>query len=507
MLEKLPPGAAAEWRPVAGVFCFFCYPTRVSHPILLGVGAAILLISLVGRAVSANRYVRRRLSLSAFLAAATILAAFVVPALALSPAALAQVRSWELLVVILSGLNAIVILAINPLREDRVPDRFPHIMQDVILVALFMVVATFVFQEKVATASAVSAVVIGFALQDTLGNAFAGLAIQMEKPFRVGHWIRVADFEGRVAEITWRATKLRTKSGNFVVVPNNVMSKEAITNFSEPAAPTRLQVEVGASYLVPPAEVKKALHEAVTNCPKVLKTPDPDVVLVDFANSAITYRVRFWIDDYERDERARDEVRTAIYYAFGRHAIEIPWPIQVEYSRQEPPADPPERILERARILGGVTIFGSLAETERERMAASARERLYGDGDAIVRQGEAGSSLFVLIAGTAAVTVEPGGEVARLGPGDYFGEMSLLTGEPRTATVSARGDCRVFEIEAAMFREVAAANPAVPEKVGAAALQRRVELQAVRDSAAAAVTPEATSSLLLRMKRFLGLGA
>lgn len=477
----------------------------MSQSIQLGAGGAILLISLVGRAVSANRYVRRRLSLSAFLAAAAILAAFLVPAFDLSQTAVAQVRSWQLLVLILSGLNAIVILAINPLREDRVPDRFPHIMQDTILVALFMVVATFVFQEKVATASAVSAVVIGFALQDTLGNAFAGLAIQMEKPFRVGHWIRVADFEGRVAEITWRATKLRTKSGNFVVVPNNVMSKEAITNFSEPSAPTRLQVEVGASYLVPPADVKKALHEAVTNCSRVLKTPEPDVVLVDFASSAITYRVRFWIDDYERDERARDDVRTAIYYAFGRRGIEIPWPIQVEYQRQEPPADPPERMLERARILGGVTIFASLADTERERMAASARERLYGDGDAIVRQGEAGSSLFVLTAGTAVVTVEPGGEVARLGPGDYFGEMSLLTGEPRTATVSARGDCRVFEIGAPMFREIAAPNPSVLQRVGAAALERRAQLHAVRDSAAATAGPEATEGLLLRMKRFLGL--
>lgn len=471
----------------------------------LGAGAAILLVSLVGRAFTANRYVQRRLWLSAFLAAASVVVTAVLPYLGLAPGVEAQIRSWELLVLILSALNAAVILAINPLREDRLPDRFPGILQDTILVALFMVVATVVFRENVATASAVSAVVIGFALQDTLGNAFAGLAIQMEKPFRVGHWIRVADFEGRVAEITWRATKLRTKTGNFVVVPNNVISKEAITNFSEPAAPTRLQVEVGASYLVPPAVVKKALQEAVSHCPRVLKTPEPDVLLVDFASSAITYRVRFWIEDYERDERARDEVRTAIFYTFHRQGIEIPWPIQVEYQRHELPSDPPERMVERVRILGGVAIFAPLANTERERMAASARERLYGDGEPIVRQGDDGSSLFVVTDGTAVVTVQPGGEVARLGPGDYFGEMSLLTGDPRTATVSARGECRVFEIDASLFREIAAANPAVLEKVGAAALARRAELHAVRDSAASLPGGEATSSLLVRMKRFLRL--
>jgi CRP-like cAMP-binding protein len=249
-----------------------------------------------------------------------------------------------------------------------------------------------------------------------------------------------------------------------------------------------------------------ALHEAVTNCARVLKAPAPDVLLVDFSSSSMTYRVRFWIDDYERDERARDEVRTAIFYAFHRHGIEIPWPIQVEYQRHEPDAEPPERMVARARILSGVAIFASLADTERERMAASARERLYGDGDAIVRQGDEGSSLFVVTEGTAVVTVDPGGEVARFSAGDYFGEMSLLTGEPRTATVSARGDCRVFEIDASLFREIAAANPAVLEKVGAAALARRTHLHAVRNSAAAAAAPEAAASLLLRMKRFLRLG-
>ena len=117
------------------------------------------------------------------------------------------------------------------------------------VIGLLVLIATFVFEDKLLTTSAVGAVVVGFALQDTLGNAFAGLGIQSEKPFRVGHWIRVGEFEGRVAEVTWRATKLRTKSGNFVIVPNNIIAKDAITNYSEPAVPTRLEVEVGASYL------------------------------------------------------------------------------------------------------------------------------------------------------------------------------------------------------------------------------------------------------------------
>src|SRR6185503_7310922 len=147
------------------------------------------------------------------------------------------------------------------------------------------------------TTSAVGAVVVGFALQDTLGNAFAGLAIQSERPFKVGHWIKVGDFEGRVSEITWRATKMRTKTGNFVIVPNNIVAKEAITNYSEPAAPTRLELEVGVSYSASPLAVKQAMKDAMAQALHVLQSPPPDVLLVGFDASSMNYRARFWIRD------------------------------------------------------------------------------------------------------------------------------------------------------------------------------------------------------------------
>ena len=121
-------------------------------------------------------------------------------------------------------------------------------MQDVTLIGLFTIVSTLLLKEQLLTTSAVGAVVVGFALQDTLGNLFSGLAIQIEKPFRVGHWIAIGDREGQVQEITWRATKLRTKAGQFLIFPNGLISKEPILNYSEPTIPTRLEIEVGASY-------------------------------------------------------------------------------------------------------------------------------------------------------------------------------------------------------------------------------------------------------------------
>jgi len=348
-------------------------------------------------------------------------------------------------------------------------------------------------------------VVIGFALQDTLGNAFAGLAIQSEKPFHVGQWVRVGDYEGRVAEVTWRATKLRTKSGNLVILPNNLVAKEAITNYSEPARPVQLEVIVGASYLVPPNQVKAAILEAVRHCSSVLAAPAPDVLLQSFDDSAITYKARFWIDDYATDEMSRDEVRTAIYYSFQRHDIDIPWPIQVQYEKEWTPPDVDAKVEEKDRLLASVDIFSTLAPDLRREVALNAPMATYGSGETIVRQGEDGQSMFVVASGSVSIVLEPAREeVARTRSGGYFGEMSLLTGEPRSATVLASGDVVVLEINADLFRRMAVAHPEAIERIGMAAVARRAGLEQVKTAAAGAVAV-GTTTLVERMKKFLRL--
>lgn len=480
----------------------------MSHTAHAIVGLGLALLTLVIRTATVNGLVRRRLWLSV-----SLLVGYVAVNLALSFATAAaafepRLRSIEQLLIVLAVINTLVYVAVNPLREDRVPDRFPSILQDAIVVGVFLVVATFVFQEKLLTTSAVGAVVIGFALQDTLGNAFAGLAIQIEKPFHVGDWVRVGSFEGRVHEVTWRATKLRTKTGNLVVLPNNIVAKEAVTNYSQPAVPTRIELEVGVTYLCAPSDAKAAIMEALGRSPAVLATPPPDVLLADFGDSAIVYRTRFWISDFERDESARDQVRSALYYAFRRRGIEIPWPIRVNYTRQEEPAETPARARARADLLRRVAMFAPLSDAERLALAAASPERLFAGGEAIVRQGAEGRSLFVISTGAVRVTVEPGDhEVATLERGAYFGEMSLLTGEPRTATVTARGDCTVVEITDDVFRPIAEANPTVIDEIGRVALDRRRGLQETKDAAARVVAQIETSiSLVARIRKFLRLG-
>jgi small-conductance mechanosensitive channel len=212
----------------------------------------LLVVALALRVAIRNRYVRGRLLVSSGLLAAY---AGAVALLTYAPPSPALSRPLSVVLQPLFALaliNAVVALAINPWRSDRVPDRFPNIVQDTIVIALFGIAATLILQEKILATTAVGAVVLGFALQDTLGNLFAGLAIQIEKPFRVGHWVHLAGKDGLVSEITWRATKMRTKGGNFVIVPNSTLSRETIINYSEPSLDTRTEVEVGVTCAAPP---------------------------------------------------------------------------------------------------------------------------------------------------------------------------------------------------------------------------------------------------------------
>lgn len=404
-------------------------------------------------------------------------------------------------------LVAGVSLLVNPWRQNRASERFPAIVQDVIIIALFGLASTLLFDEKLLTTSAVGAAVVGFALQDTLGNLFSGLAIQIEKPYRVGQWIRVGDYEGKVQEVTWRATKLLTKAGQFAVVPNSLMSKDPILNYSEPLLPTRLEVEVGASYDAPPNVVRRALLEAVDNAPLALRDPEPDVHVDEFSSSSITYRVRFWVEDYARDAAARDQVRSNIWYTFKRHGIEIPFPIQVEYQRDEKPARPAGRIGEIAERLGRIDLFAALSQDQLTHLAVSGREHLFGSGERVVRQGDPGRSMFVVLDGQVRITLEPSGQqVATTSAGGFFGEMSMLTGDPRTATVSALGDAALLEIDADRFRELAVGSSDVVERISAVVSTRRAGL-AEAHAAVEGTRGHASAQppLLSRIRAFLKL--
>lgn len=469
------------------------------------VSALALFVAILAAAAGVrNRIIRRRLRFSIVALVALValtLAAHREPPLV----AFERETSIEHLIFALALINALVALSFNPWFQDRVFDRSPAIVQDTLVVAAFGAAAVFLLKDSTfLAASAIAAAAVGFALQDTLGNAFAGLAIQIEKPFRVGQWVSVAGFEGAVAEVTWRATKIRTKAGNLVVVPNSTVAREAIHNYSEPAVPTRAVVEVGAAYGAPPNDVRDAILAAMRQVTGLLASPAPDVLLHDFGASAIVYHARFWIDDFARVDHAQNDVRQAIYYEFRRRGIEIPWPIQIEYQREERPPDAGERRERLERAIAATPVLAVLPTEAHRALAEAAAERLYGDAEVIVREGEAGRSMFLVQSGRVRVTIGPEArEVAVTEAGGYFGEMSLLTGEPRSATVRAKGDCTVIEIDAAAFGAYVQNHPEAIDRLAEAAARRRRELDTSREiPVGAQVEPV---SLAQRIRRFFGI--
>lgn len=417
-------------------------------------------------------------------------------------------QGWkvEALLIVYAIAQALVTLIFNPWRPQARDERAPAIVQDTIIAVLLAGAVMFAFgSTEFLTTSAIAAAVVGFALQETLGNAFAGLAIQIERPFKVGHWITVGGFEGTVRQITWRATKIWTKAGNMVILPNSLVAREAINNYSEPNTPTRLHVEVGVGYQVPPNEARDALFAALRQCRAVLPAPPPDVLLWEFAASALNFRIYFWIDDYSREEEARAEVRGAIYYELRRRNIEIPWPIQIEYGREDPVVDTGAIQARFQHSIAGLPVFAALGEEAHRALAAAASERLYGDGEVIVREGEPGATMFIVLQGSVTVLVGPAQkEVAITPAGGYFGEMSLLAGSPRTATVRARGDVTVLEIPSDAFGVYIRNNPQAIDALATVVATRRAELEVSRGGAAVEIRA-ASVSLASRIRGFFGL--
>lgn len=181
--------------------------------------------------------------------------------------------------------------------------------------------------------SAITSLVLGLALQPILGNLFAGIVISLEKPFRIEDWIKVGEVEGRVVEITWRTTHVRTRDNDNLIVPNGKIAEDYVLNYYYPNQMHLARVHVGAHYSVPPYRVRRALLECVGGVEGALDKPSPDVYVKEFGASAIDYELRVWIMDVADAGRIKSELLSRIWESFKRHGITIPFPIRtLEFS-------------------------------------------------------------------------------------------------------------------------------------------------------------------------------
>ena len=429
-------------------------------------------------------------------------------------------------------LTALVLFALVEaliLRRAWGRDRpsMPKLARDVLRLAVLVAVGLFAVTailgqplNAVLVSSTVLSAVVGLALQDTLKNVFAGMALDIEKPFQRGDFLLLdGTTQVQVLDMSWRSARLLTKEGVEIHEPNANLSVSRIVNYGSGARPAAIPLEVGLPYGVPPNEAKTALLEAARSVPGTADSPETRVFLDRFDDHAVVYRLRVWTWKVGDLASFRSDVNTRIWYELKRRGLAVPFPIRtLHLHRAADDAARSERKAERKarELLARVGLFDGLGPEVVDRLAAAATRRLYDAGEVLVREGDAGDSLFVLERGAVRVLkADEAGrgepvEVSRLGPGDFFGEASLLTGEPRGATVVAAEACSALELAKSALAPILAESPELAATLGDALAGRRAatdtavaERRARRDPSLDVA--EDRESLLRRIRTFFSL--
>ena len=406
--------------------------------------------------------------------------------------------------------------------ERRKQTPIPKLLREmaallIFLIALLIVLSVGYHAERelkgLLAGSGIAALILGFAGQNLLGGLVAGITLQISRPYRVGDWLRVGDNYGEVMEINWRATRLRTNDSIYVEVPNNEIIKQTIINLHYPSGLHAMRMRIGIDYKVSPNRVKDALFRAANNAENVVKDPRPKIFVVDFGDHAITYEVKYYLNNHALFNEAGDAIRTNIWYELKREKIPIPFPIRtLQFDRRR--AKPVQEGEDEARaILRGEQLFQCLSDAQIDNLLARSRLNHFGRGERLIEEGAIGESMFVLLRGTANVSVSKNGAVIRVGSlhsGDCFGEMSLLTGERRTATVRADGDCYVLEISKPVMGEVIRQSPDCLNQLSELLAKRKLETEGIIKDARESQTETAkqreySASFLRRLRTFFEL--
>ena len=375
----------------------------------------------------------------------------------------------------------------------------PRIAIDLVLAISYIVVGLTLLTQSgvnlsgILVTSTVITAAVAFSLQDTLGNIMGGLALQMERTVSVGDWIRIGADEGRVSEIRWRQTSIETRNWDTIVIPNSVLMRGQVTLLGHRTAAPRQQrrwVYFNVDFRYAPSEVIAAVEAALRADPieHVAREPAPHCLMVDFKDSYGYYAARYWLTDLALTDPTDSVVRHRVYFALKRAGIPPSIPAQMLFVEADDPKRRErkrgEELARRDEALRHCVLFSALTEDERTELATNLNVAPFIRGEIITRQGAVAHWLYILRRGEAEVRVRADGSdlsqrVATLREGDFFGEMGLLTGEPRTATIIALTDVDCYRLDKQHFNEVLQRRPEVAQDLAHILAQRRVELDAI----------------------------
>jgi len=359
------------------------------------------------------------------------------------------------------------------------------------------------------TGSTILGIVVGLALQDTLGNLFSGIATQADRPFQVGDVISIGSRgSGVIESVSWRAVKIRTFQNKLLVISNSVLGKESFEVAPRGNLNARA-VYFNTVFSVSPSRTSHVVRDALRGAENVSTKMRPVVRIRNFGDSSLDWEVKYWLDDYNRHNDTDALVRERIWYAFQREKIDFASPTQIIKMHEKlPEVSVEEKINVRSDRLQRVPIFTPLSDDELEKLAGASRSRIYSKGETIVQVGAEGNSMFVIVRGSVNVQI-PGKNgpktINRLGENDFFGEMSLLTGQPRTASVVADIETEVLSIGKKALKPILENN----EMLVTAICERIEERRQVLDSEAAHQSEDTSDSqdlgVVESIRRFFGL--
>jgi small-conductance mechanosensitive channel/CRP-like cAMP-binding protein len=381
---------------------------------------------------------------------------------------------------------------------------------------------------SVVAASTVAAAILSLSLQSTLGNIIGGVALQIDGSISEGDWIQLeSGKQAKIREVRWRHTVAETRDGDLLIIPNATLLQNTILVLGRRGGATRghrMWVYFHVDFRFPPSQVIQVVQDALAthDIPNVDPEISPDCVCMDLARdgreSYAVYAVRYWIIDVKRDDPTSSVVRARLHAALRRAGIPLARPVQtVLYA----PADDvdEEQIMARrrdraARVLDDVHLFTALSPEERSAISARLVFTPFARGEYITRQGSVAHWLYLLSSGAVEIRTSLDGGAERLvnrieSPG-FFGEMGLLTGEPRLASVVAVTDVECFRLDKHSVEELIRERSDLARQLSETVAERRVTLLAVRENLDEAGKAHRVRTeqerILERIRTFFGLG-
>ena len=445
---------------------------------------------------------------------------------ALTDATITSVIRETLLLLIAVGFTRIAVICIFQAVLKQLA--IPRILADV-LIAVVLIVFALVRMKVVGvnlagiiTTSAVITGVIAFSLQETLGNLWGGIALQLDNTCRIGDWIRMEGVSGQVVGIRWRYTAIATNNGETVIIPNGQLIKNRVTVLGrrgDERIPSRRDVEFNVSYDASPSRVLAAVADGLAHAEirNVASRPPLVVNCAAFGESGVHYTVRYWCTDLAHDLWTDSQIRLHVAAILARAGMEIPFPHRVLIRKGSADATAlHERDLDRrCTTLARIDLFAALNDGERRALASELTDCPYVADDVIARQGEDADSLLILARGRVEVYDDSVGgtgtrdHLATLDAPSYFGEMGLLTGQPRSATVIARSDVLCYRLDKSGFDAIVRARESLLDPISKVVVARQsandARLQALSDEARARQNSYSATELVRRIRQFFSI--